>query len=142
MKNSMIYLSLCLLFVFSAACGQSEIKWEAANVDDLQITSTQAKVYEDLGIIALEIKVKGNAGQSTPQAAGQMDGAPVLGYVFPTSLKPEDVGFSATEGIVALALTAHPDFDDTPLWDDDIAFSYNWKARRVHIHRHPWMGRR
>ncbi len=34
-------------------------------------------------------------------------------------LKSTDVGFSQTEGIVALALTSHPDFDDTPLWDEN-----------------------
>ncbi len=38
---------------------------------------------------------------------------------FPTSLQPKDVGFGAVEGIVALALTSHPDFDDTPLWDEN-----------------------
>ena len=27
--------------------------------------------------------------------------------------------FGNTEGIVALALTSHPDFDDTPLWDEN-----------------------
>ena len=48
-----------------------------------------------------------------------MNGAPVLGYVFPTSLKSSDVGFNETEGILALALTSHPDFDDTPLWDEN-----------------------
>ena len=42
-----------------------------------------------------------------------------MGYVFPTSLKSEDVGFGQVEGIVALALTSHPDFDDTPLWDEN-----------------------
>ncbi len=119
MKTSMIYLCLGLLFMFSTACGQEAIGWEPGNANDLQITATKAQVHEDLGVLALEITVQGKAGQSTPQAAGKMDGAPVLGYVFPTSLKPEDVGFSSTEGILALALTAHPDFDDTPLWDED-----------------------
>jgi hypothetical protein len=42
-----------------------------------------------------------------------------LGYVFPTSLQPTDVGFNQTTGIVALALTSHPDFDDSPLWDEN-----------------------
>ncbi|MCF6348570.1 MAG: hypothetical protein L3J20_09770 [Flavobacteriaceae bacterium] len=66
-----------------------------------------------------KIEVEGNAGETTPEPAGQMNGAPVLGYVFPTSLKPTDVGFNQTDGIVALALTSHPDFDDTPLWDEN-----------------------
>jgi len=57
-----------------------------------------------------EIEVVGNAGKTTPKP---------VAYVFPTSLKPTDVGFSQTNGIVALALTSHPDFDDTPLWDEN-----------------------
>ena len=47
------------------------------------------------------------------------DGAPVLGYVFPTTLKPAQAGFAPVDGILALAATSHPDFDDTPLWDED-----------------------
>lgn len=86
---------------------------------DLKIQNAAVKVYEDLGVAAFTLTVKGKAGQVLPKAAGQMDGAPVLGYVFPTTLSPTDVGFSKTQGIVALALTAHPDFDDTPLWDEN-----------------------
>jgi hypothetical protein len=29
------------------------------------------------------------------------------------------VGFEPEQGILALAVTSHPDFDDTPLWDED-----------------------
>ena len=70
------------------------------------------------------ISVNGKAGKSVPSATGQLDGAPVLGYVFPTNLKSTDVGFSGTDGIVALALTSHPDFDDTPLWDENYDRNY------------------
>ena len=69
--------------------------------------------------LVFSIQVKGKAGKSVPKAVGSVHGAPVLGYVFPTTLKPEDVGFKNAQGIVALALTSHPDFDDTPLWDED-----------------------
>jgi hypothetical protein len=48
----------------------------------------------------------------------------VLGYVIPTSLSSMDVGFQEVEGIVALALTSHPDFDDTPLWDENADRDY------------------
>jgi len=90
-----------------------------ANTPDLDITNASV-VYDDrLEQLIFTIEVAGNAGQSVPEAYGQLDGAPVLGYVFPTSLSPVDVGFGDTEGIVALALTSHPDFDDTPLWDED-----------------------
>jgi len=87
--------------------------------DDFQIKQVEVKHNTDLDLTIWEINVKGLAGNTTPTPAGQMDGAPVLGYVFPTSLQPTDVGFGATEGIVALALTSHPDFDDTPLWDEN-----------------------
>ena len=86
-----------------------------------------------------EIKVKGTAGATIPDPAGQLHGAPVLGYVFPTSLKPTDVGFNQTEGILALALTSHPDFDDTPLWDENNDRSYDndgiiWHPHWVVLH--------
>lgn len=87
--------------------------------DDFQIEAVQVTHDSDLGVTVWEIAVKGIAGKTVPMPAGQLDGAPVLGYVFPTSLQPTDVGFSATEGILALALTSHPDFDDTPLWDEN-----------------------
>ncbi len=75
--------------------------------------------------IIWEIEVIGKAGETTPMPVGQLNGAPVLGYVIPTTLKPTDVGFNKTEGIVALALTSHPDFDDTPLWDENSDKNYN-----------------
>lgn len=93
--------------------------------NDFQITGVSVKHHPDIGATVWEIKVKGNAGKTTPTPAGQLNGAPVLGYVFPTTLKSADVGFSQTEGIVALALTSHPDFDDTPLWDENTDGKYD-----------------
>ena len=93
--------------------------------DDFKITKAEVINHTDLGVLVWEITVAGNAGATTPVPAGKMNGAPVLGYVFPTSLKSTDVGFSETEGIVALALTSHPDFDDTPLWDENMDGKYD-----------------
>lgn len=87
--------------------------------DDFSIKEVSVKHNSELKQTVWTIEVKGTAGKTTPTKVGQLDGAPVLGYVFPTNLKPTDVGFSQTEGIVALALTSHPDFDDTPLWDEN-----------------------
>lgn len=61
----------------------------------------------------------GTAGDETPALAGSLGGAPVLSYVWPTSLDPAAVGFEGGTGILALAATSHPDFDDTPLYDED-----------------------
>ena len=85
----------------------------------LDIQATQVQYLEDLDLLVFEQQLNGAIGSTLPQAVGQLDGAPVLGYVFPTTLRPEDVGFNATDGIVALATTSHPDFDDTPLWDEN-----------------------
>lgn len=89
------------------------------NNDNFSIKEVNVTHHSDLGATLWEIQVNGTAGETTPVKVGQLDGAPVLGYVFPTSLNPTDVGFNQTDGIVALALTSHPDFDDTPLWDEN-----------------------
>lgn len=93
--------------------------------EDFQIKSASVTYNADLDVTIWEIKVKGEAGSTTPKPVGKLDGAPVLGYVFPTTLKPSDVGFSNTDGILALALTSHPDFEDTPMWDEDADGNYH-----------------
>lgn len=87
--------------------------------DNFIITKVHVIHQPKISATVWNITVKGKAGETTPIPAGQLDGAPVLGYIFPTSLESTDVGFNKTEGIVALALTSHPDFDDTPLWDEN-----------------------
>src|SRR5690606_28552271 len=63
--------------------------------------------------------VAGSAGNTKPLASGSLAGSEVYSYVWPTSLNPAAVGFGANTGILALAVTAHPDFDDTPLFDEN-----------------------
>ncbi|MBW8682817.1 hypothetical protein [Chitinophaga rhizophila] len=115
---SMVLLTSMTTFAgtFCDSCKRTK---STINEADYKITSATVTHNKKWGQLEFEIFVEGKAGRSTSKAAGQMNGAPVDGYVFPTTLKPEDVGFSKTAGIVALALTAHPDFDDTPLWDED-----------------------
>lgn len=113
-QNSIAAILLIIGMVFSS-CAQKSLY----NNDDFKISSVQVTHEADLAVTVWEIMVVGTAGNTVPDPAGQLDGAPVLGYVFPTSLKPTDVGFGETEGILALALTSHPDFDDTPLWDEN-----------------------
>lgn len=122
MRSRLSFAILCALIVLSnQACAQLPLHDDKAfgSSQDLQGLKPSVNYHEDLGILVFEIEVKGEAGKSIPTAFGNLDGAPVLGYVFPTSLKSEDVGFNATEGVLALALTSHPDFDDTPLWDEN-----------------------
>lgn len=113
MKHLSIVLSMTLVVMGFSAVAQNYKN------DNFAIKKVRVKHRKDLAATIWEITVKGKAGSTTPTPAGQLDGAPVLGYVFPTTLQPGDVGFSKTKGIVALALTSHPDFDDTPLWDEN-----------------------
>lgn len=120
-----------------AAAGYAGAQSEGVNYkgsDDLVIKKAEASYSKDLELLIFEVEVAGKAGNTTPEAAGQLDGAPVLGYVFPTTLKSTDVGFGATEGIVALAVTSHPDFDDTPLWDEDNDRDYANDGKVFHTH--------
>ncbi|OAE49095.1 hypothetical protein [Agrobacterium tumefaciens] len=57
-------------------------------------------------------KVRGEAGKEKPDATGKFEGSEVYAYVWPTSLDSGEIGFEKKQGIVALAVTFHPDFDD------------------------------
>jgi hypothetical protein len=69
--------------------------------------------------LIFHMSVAGEAGATVPETTGEVPGAAVLSYVWPTSLDTSVVGFEPEQGILALAVTSHPDFDDTPLWDED-----------------------
>ncbi|WP_460672056.1 hypothetical protein [Larkinella ripae] len=119
MNLSFLPLLPTLILSSGLALAQADQPGAAYNNDDFKITATQAVYQSDLDMVVMSMQVRGQAGRTTPKPAGGTHGAPVLAYVFPTTLKPQDVGFSPTEGIVALALTSHPDMDDTPLWDEN-----------------------
>lgn len=126
--------TLCFLLVL-ISCSKDEDPPTEPEIDaNFNITSTQGKYNADLEQIVLSMDVSGVAGSTTPTAIGQLDGAPVLGYVFPTTLKSGDVGFGDTDGIVAMALTSHPDFDDTPLWDENNDSDYLNDGKVWHPH--------
>jgi len=115
MKSFFLVSIIILLGSITTSFAQKS-QYSNADFDIQGVTITHDT---ELGITIWKINVLGTAGKTTPSKVGQLDGAPVLGYVFPTSLQPTDVGFNETAGIVALALTSHPDFDDTPLWDEN-----------------------
>ena len=71
---------------FSLAQGENENQ-DFKNTDNLKIESTKVVYDNRLEQLAFSIKVKGVAGASVPSKARNLHSAPVLGYVFPTSLK-------------------------------------------------------
>ncbi|WP_299124850.1 hypothetical protein [uncultured Tenacibaculum sp.] len=136
MKTILSILTAILFLSTSISCAQKS----NYNNNDFAIKKVNVTQHSGLGITVWEISVNGTAGKTVPIKNDQLDGAPVLGYVFPTSLKPTDVGFNQTDGIVALALTSHPDFDDTPLWDENNDQIYNndgviWHPHWVILHQ-------
>lgn len=62
--------------------------------------------------IVFKVQVRGKAGEIKPKATGKFSGSAVYSYVWPTSLDSASVGFESGQGILALAVTFHPDFDD------------------------------
>jgi hypothetical protein len=101
---------------------------------DLEITDASIRYVADLDLLVFDVDVAGTAGGTTPEPFGELDGAPVLGYVVPTNLPPGAVGFELEEGIMALAVTAHPDFDDTPLRDETADGDYANDGGLWHTH--------
>ncbi len=79
-----------------------------------------AHVHRSGNTVTFHMTTNGNAGADTPAANGKVAGAPVWSYVWPTSLDPSVVGFDKGAGILAMAATSHPDFDDTPLFDENL----------------------
>lgn len=78
-----------------------------------------AKVTTDSSHLVFQQLLRGQAGNHSPKKIGKLPGAGVYSYVWPTNLNSSTVGFEADQGILALALTIHPDFDDTPLYDEN-----------------------
>ncbi len=102
---------------------------------DLDVKSAGVRLDSAVNAFVFELEVDGKAGRIIPPARGQLDGAPVLAYVFVTDLKPQAVGFGPVErGILALAVTVHPDFDDTPLWDENGDGAYDNDGHIYHTH--------
>jgi len=124
-KTMMKKQSILLLTALLTSAAVAEPEEATYQSDDLKIVGTKATYEPRLDSVVMEMTVEGKAGGTPAREQGQLDGAHVVGYVFPTSLKPGDVGFSKADGIVALALTSHPDFDDTPLWDENIDGNYD-----------------
>lgn len=77
------------------------------------------KVTTEGNVAVFHMAVSGRAGASRPARSGKLAGSSVFSYVWPTALDPSVVGFEPKAGILAFAVTAHPDFDDTPLFDEN-----------------------
>ena len=78
-----------------------------------------AHVHRDGALVTFHMTTNGTAGTDRPDAVGALAGAAAWTYVWPTTLDPSVVGFEPGAGILAMAAAIHPDFDDTPLFDEN-----------------------
>lgn len=135
-----------LVFAISALMSTTSMSAYAAGDEKTIIESAKnKKIVGDFDIIRTKIttegshlvfrqEVRGKAAKSSPKANGKLAGAEVYSYVWPTSLNSSVVGFEADQGILALALTVHPDFDDTPLYDEDNDGNKTNDGKKWHSH--------
>ena len=79
----------------------------------------KASVKREGTQLIFRMDVAKDAGSDMPKAIGKLEGSSVYSYVWPTSFDPSVIGFSKGSGILAFAVTSHPDFDDTPWFDED-----------------------
>lgn len=102
------------------AAGRSGgIEAEAGNAAAADFDIVHARVGIEGDAVVFRMAVSGKAGETRPTPVGALAGSQVFAYVWPTSIDPYEVGFEEKAGILAMTVTAHPDFDDTPLKDEN-----------------------
>jgi hypothetical protein len=104
---------------FAAVSSAHEINAESDGKVPPAFDITKASAATNGRLAEFAMEVSGEAGSVKPAATGQLTGARVEAYVWPTKIDPAVVGFGKGSGLLALAITAHPDFDDTPLYDEN-----------------------
>ncbi len=92
---------------------------EKGNAKSAPFDVVHARITTEGNVSVFHMAVSGKAGETKPTPVGTLAGSEVFAYVWPTSIDPAAVGFEPKAGILALAVTAHPDFDDTPLFDEN-----------------------
>jgi hypothetical protein len=92
---------------------------EASDAVQPAFDIVHTRIHVEGRVAVFHMAVSGRAGASRPAASGALAGSTVFSYVWPTTLDPSTVGFEKGAGLLAFAVTAHPDFDDTPLFDEN-----------------------
>lgn len=95
------------------------IKTTPSRSVDAPYDIVHTKLSTEGNVAIFHIAVSGQAGTVRPAKSGKLAGSKVFSYVWPTTIDPSVVGFEPKSGILAFAVTSHPDFDDTPLYDEN-----------------------
>lgn len=104
---------------FAHGSDSSGIKAQSGNAERASFDIVHAKISTEGSTALFHMGVSKNVGKSKPAATGQLAGSDVFSYVWPTTINSHEAGFDRDAGILAFAVTAHPDFDDTPLFDEN-----------------------
>ncbi len=118
MKKIATLTAVAAVLMTSNFAGAHEIASQAGKSAHpaFDIVKTDIRIERDKRWVEFTMQVSGKAGAAQPKASGKFAGAQVFSYVWPTKIDPYEVGFERDAGILALAVTVHPDFDDTPLF--------------------------
>lgn len=92
---------------------------EAENAAEASFDIVHTRISTEGNVAVFHMAVADRAGAVHPTPVGTLASADVFAYVWPTSIDASTVGFDEGAGILALTATAHPDFDDTPLYDEN-----------------------
>lgn len=105
-------LAATALLCLGAAASAHEIKASSNQAVNASFDIIETRIATANGMATFRTRVRADAGKARPAATGKFEGSQVYAYVWPTSLNSAEVGFEKDQGIVALAATFHPDFDD------------------------------
>lgn len=139
--NQIIVLSALAFTVLNAPTfahdkhgGGIQAKSDQSEKTEASFDIVHAKVTVQNNIATFHMGVVGQAGEYKPKPSGKLARSDVFSYVWPTTINSGSVGFEDNAGILALAVTAHPDFDDTPLYDENADNDLNNDGNVWHSH--------
>lgn len=119
MRHRAILPAVILAVALTSPTGAEDVTSQSSMPENPSFDIQKASIKRDGQHLIFRIDVADKAGANVPKAIGKLKGSTVYSYVWPTSFDPSAVGFSPKTGILAFAVTSHPDFDDTPLFDED-----------------------
>jgi len=122
LKSSLLLASLLAGVASGVSAHEAErqgIKTDVNKAVKAPFDIVQTHIRTEGRTAIFRMAVSGNAGAARPTKTGKLAGSTVFSYVWPTSLDPSVIGFEPKAGILAFAVTSHPDFDDTPLFDEN-----------------------
>lgn len=123
MQRIILAAAICALPGLALGDGSQKhtggITADPGNVALAPFDIVHTRITTEGNVATFQMAMSDAAGTSRPAPSGQLAGAEVFAYVWPTSLDAGTAGFEAGAGILAMTATSHPDFDDTPLFDEN-----------------------